>query len=110
MGKIQEIGKRCSYPIFFIEAVQQFQDNLILLGNSAHTIHPNAAQGFNLGLRDVAGLTECIYSALENKLSIDFDIANNPEFLKEGKAIKDFKKDLDEKWKMGLFASNTLAV
>ena len=71
LGKIQEIGKRCSYPIFFIEAVQQFQDNLILLGNSAHTIHPNAAQGFNLGLRDVAGLTECIYSALENKLSID---------------------------------------
>tara|TARA_B100001250_G_C19770016_1_gene776672 strand:+ start:308 stop:1528 length:1221 start_codon:yes stop_codon:yes gene_type:complete len=70
LGKIQKIGKRSSYPIFFIEAIQQFQENLILLGNSAHTIHPNAAQGFNLGLRDVAGLTECIYSALEKKLSI----------------------------------------
>ena len=69
--KIQKIGKRRSYPIFFIEAIQQFQDNLILLGNSAHTIHPNAAQGFNLGLRDAAGLAECIYSALEKKLFID---------------------------------------
>ena len=71
LGKIQEIGKRRSYPIFFVEAIQQFQENLVLLGNSAHTIHPNAAQGFNLGLRDVAGLAECIYSALEKKLSVD---------------------------------------
>jgi len=71
LGKIQKIGKRRSYPIFFIEAIQQFQDNLVLLGNSAHTIHPNAAQGFNLGLRDAAGLAECIYLALEKKLSID---------------------------------------
>ena len=71
LGKIQEIGKRHTYPIFFIEAVNQFQENLILLGNSAHTIHPNAAQGFNLGLRDVAGLAECIYSAKEKKQSIN---------------------------------------
>ena len=28
----------------------------------------------------------------------------------EGKTTEDFKKDLDEKWKMGLFASNTPAV
>ena len=62
---------------FFIEAVNQFQENLILLGNAAHTIHPNAAQGFNLGLRDVAGLAECIYSAQEKKQPInDMDIFN----------------------------------
>ena len=71
LGKIQEIGERSSYPIFFVEAIQQFQKNLVLLGNSAHTIHPNAAQGFNLGLRDAAGLAECIHSALEKKLSVD---------------------------------------
>ena len=33
LGKIQEIGKRRSYPIFFVEAIQQFQENLVLLGN-----------------------------------------------------------------------------
>jgi 2-octaprenyl-6-methoxyphenol hydroxylase len=71
LGKIQKLGERRPYPILFIEAMQQFQDNLILLGNAAHTLHPNAAQGFNLGLRDIAGLSECIFSGLEKKLSID---------------------------------------
>lgn len=31
---------------------------VVLLGNAAHTIYPLAAQGFNLGLRDVAALAE----------------------------------------------------
>ncbi len=44
---------------------------MVLLGNSAHTLHPNAAQGFNLGLRDVAGLAESIYSGLERGVDID---------------------------------------
>jgi 2-octaprenyl-6-methoxyphenol hydroxylase len=30
------------------------------MGNAAHTVHPNAAQGLNLGLRDAAVLAECL--------------------------------------------------
>jgi 2-octaprenyl-6-methoxyphenol hydroxylase len=71
LGRIEHVGKRRSYPIHYIEAIEQYQDNLILLGNSAHTIHPNAAQGFNLGLRDVAGLAECIVSGLSKGLTIN---------------------------------------
>jgi 2-octaprenyl-6-methoxyphenol hydroxylase len=32
----------------------------VLVGNAAHGLHPVAAQGFNLGLRDVATLCDCI--------------------------------------------------
>jgi 2-octaprenyl-6-methoxyphenol hydroxylase len=60
LGNIEQVGQCRSYPIHFIEALEHYQEYLVLLGNSAHSIHPNAAQGFNLGLRDVAGLAECI--------------------------------------------------
>ena len=64
LGRIEQVGQRRSYPLFFIEALQQYQPQLVLLGNAAHSIHPNAAQGFNLGLRDVGGLAECIFAGI----------------------------------------------
>lgn len=71
LGRIEELGQRRSYPVRFSEAMEQYQDRLVLLGNAARTIHPNMAQGFNLGLRDVAGLAECISSAIEKGLDLD---------------------------------------
>ena len=34
------------------------------MGNAANGLHPIAAQGFNLGLRDVATLADCIFSEI----------------------------------------------
>ena len=70
LGNIEQVGQRRSYPLFYIEALEQFQQQLVLLGNAAHSIHPNAAQGFNLGLRDVAGLAECITSGINKGYDI----------------------------------------
>ena len=81
LGKICKIEKRRGYPIFYIEARKQFEKNLVLLGNAAHTIHPNAAQGFNLGLRDAVGLAECITDGLEKKLTID-DVSILEKYIK----------------------------
>lgn len=70
LGHVEQVGQRRSYSLFFIEALEQYQQQLVLLGNAAHSIHPNAAQGFNLGLRDVAGLAECIFTGLKKGYDI----------------------------------------
>ena len=48
------------YPLQQVLASQQVMDRVVFIGNAAHTLHPVAGQGFNLGLRDVAMLAQCI--------------------------------------------------
>ena len=43
----------------------------MLLGNAAHAIHPVGAQGFNLGLRDVAVLAEVLADARRGDTQAD---------------------------------------
>lgn len=71
LGRIEQLGKRRSYPLLFQQAQTQYQQQLLLLGNSVHTLHPNAAQGFNLGLRDVAGLVDAVHDGLQHGMSVD---------------------------------------
>jgi 2-octaprenyl-6-methoxyphenol hydroxylase len=59
-GKIIKLGNKQSYELKLIRAKHQYKERVLLLGNAAHTVHPNGAQGFNLGLRDVAALAELI--------------------------------------------------
>ncbi|MDZ7734868.1 MAG: FAD-dependent monooxygenase [Gammaproteobacteria bacterium] len=60
LGRFCEPGKRRSYPLQLVESNSQYQGRVLLLGNSVHTIHPNAAQGFNLGLHDAAALADIL--------------------------------------------------
>jgi 2-octaprenyl-6-methoxyphenol hydroxylase len=39
------------------------QDRIVFIGNAAHSLHPIAGQGFNLGLRDVAVLADVLHDA-----------------------------------------------
>ncbi len=58
LGRFIRAGARKSYPLTFAVPQTQIRARLVLLGNAAHTFHPNGAQGFNLSLRDVAGLVD----------------------------------------------------
>jgi 2-octaprenyl-6-methoxyphenol hydroxylase len=52
------LGGRRAYPLKLITAREQIGPRFVVLGNAAHTVHPNAAQGLNLALRDVAALAD----------------------------------------------------
>ncbi|MFQ5659055.1 MAG: 2-octaprenyl-6-methoxyphenyl hydroxylase [Gammaproteobacteria bacterium] len=66
LGRFKTVGSRLTHPLLLLEAQQQTGDRIVLLGNAAHTIHPNGAQGFNLCLRDVAALAEQLISVIRS--------------------------------------------
>ena len=64
MGKFTRPGRRLTYPLKLTIVQEPARRRLVLIGNAAHTLHPVAGQGFNLGLRDVAALAEVLVRAL----------------------------------------------
>lgn len=60
LGRFIKVGKRHIYPLRQAIMPQQINWPLVFVGNAAHNLHPVAGQGFNLGLRDVAALAQCI--------------------------------------------------
>ncbi len=60
LGRFSRTGTRARYPLVLSKALGLTAPRGVLVGNAAHGLHPVAAQGFNLGLRDVAALSECI--------------------------------------------------
>ena len=66
LGRFSRVGRRASYPLTLSRALRLTAVRSVLVGNAAHGLHPAAAQGFNLGLRDVAALADCIADALDS--------------------------------------------
>lgn len=64
LGRLERAGRRQAYPLRLIKAQESVRDRLALVGNAAHTLHPIAGQGFNLGVRDIAVLAEVLVDAL----------------------------------------------
>ena len=63
LGEFSKVGERVSYPLALSKAAELTSGRGVLVGNSAHGLHPIAAQGFNLGMRDVAALCDCLFDA-----------------------------------------------
>lgn len=63
LGFFKQLGKRVFYPLKKLCVETLYADRFVLIGNAANTVHPIAAQGFNLGLRDAATLAEILVQA-----------------------------------------------
>jgi 2-octaprenyl-6-methoxyphenol hydroxylase len=71
LGRLSRVGKRAAYPLSLTKALRLTAERAVLVGNSAHGLHPVAAQGFNLGMRDVAALCDCVADARSEDPSAD---------------------------------------
>ena len=60
LGACELVGVRGALPLKARYARDIIRDGCILVGDAAHTIHPLAGQGVNLGLMDAAALVEAI--------------------------------------------------
>jgi 2-octaprenylphenol hydroxylase len=75
LGICELVSDRQSYPLKMRYARQWVGDRVAIIGDAAHTIHPLAGQGANLGILDAAVLAEQIIKLVEQDK--DFGLAKN---------------------------------
>ncbi len=70
LGEILSCAERGVFPLRFFAVDNYIKPNLALVGDAAHTIHPLAGQGVNLGLADAAALAQTLVDAYNSAKSI----------------------------------------
>lgn len=63
LGNVTEVSQRAAFPLQRQLSKQMLIGHIALIGDAAHTVHPLAGQGVNLGLRDVAALLDVLGEA-----------------------------------------------
>ena len=61
LGAISVISERFTHPLTMRIAQDFVKKQVVLIGDAAHTIHPLAGQGVNLGLLDAAALSQTLF-------------------------------------------------
>jgi len=77
LGDVLNVSERASFPLRQRHAKRYFKESVVLVGDAAHTIHPLAGQGVNLGFKDVAVLSEELHRAIAEGVSL-----SHPQVLK----------------------------
>ena len=99
VGRVEQISQRFCFPLRQRHASDYVQPNVALLGDAAHTIHPLAGQGVNLGFKDVIQLVNELVRAVERGLPLGdlavlgrYQRARKPDNLATMLAMQGFKE------------------
>lgn len=88
LGAIELMSDRFTYPLTMRLAQDFVKERMVLIGDAAHTIHPLAGQGVNLGLLDAAALAQTLSENIPSQNSSEPDIADQ----KRLKAFSRYRK------------------
>jgi 2-polyprenyl-6-methoxyphenol hydroxylase-like FAD-dependent oxidoreductase len=70
-------GGRFAFDLQFQQARSYVQPRVALVGDAAHTVHPMAGQGLNLGLADV----DCLFHTIKESYQSGMEVCNTMLFL-----------------------------
>lgn len=74
LGSVRHCSPRLSFPLYQRHAIDYVKTGVALVGDAAHSIHPLAGQGVNLGLADVEALAEELVRAKERTLDFGSEV------------------------------------
>lgn len=67
LGEVVNCSPRFNFPLLKQHTDRYIQNGVVLVGDAAHTVHPLAGLGLNMGLLDAACLTQVVSEAVEKK-------------------------------------------
>ncbi|WP_455465973.1 ubiquinone biosynthesis hydroxylase [Bartonella sp. B39] len=105
-GKISWNGERQAFPLSLCLTRHCIKPRFALVGDAAHTIHPIAGQGLNLGLRDSAALAEVIIETA--RLGLDIGSLTALERYQSWRRFETVRMALSNDWLNRLFSNDNL--